>query len=104
MRYIVAIVVAGLIIGSAALFVRQMEQSLKQLVRQAIKDGQTAGHVRLEIDPENFEIENLEVQLPARFQMQLTFAYALKTWRFVLMPAVLLTSLGIALVLGRWRP
>ena len=103
MRYIIAIVVAGLVIAGGAWFVRQTELSLKQRLWAAIQDEQVAGRLPADIDAEHVESADVGVNLPPAEILRLTIANALVAGRFVLASAVLFGSLGIAHLLGRLR-
>jgi hypothetical protein len=103
MRYIVAIVVAGLVIAGGAWFVRQTELSLKQRLQAAIKEEQAAGRLPADLDVEQVESADIGVDLPSSEILRLTIANALVAGRFVLPAVVLLGSLGIAHLLGRLR-
>jgi hypothetical protein len=103
MRYIVAVILAGAIIAGGAWFVRHTERSLKERVREAIKQGQVSGQLPPDIDAEEIDSADFGMEMPAAEQLRLMIAYALYAWRWVLVPAVLLSSLGIASLLGRLR-
>ena len=65
MCYMVAIIVAGLVIAGAAWFVRHTERSLKQRARAAIKEGQAAGRLPPDIDAEQIDLADYDMELPA---------------------------------------
>jgi hypothetical protein len=103
MRYIVAIVLAGLIIAGGAWFVRHTEQSLRQRVRASIKEDQAAGRLPPDIEAEQVDPADWGIELPRSEMLRVQIAEAVTAWRFVLASAVLLGSLGIARLLGHLR-
>jgi hypothetical protein len=103
-RYGIALAVAVLLIGAGALYVRQVTRSVEHKVRQALREAKAAGQLPPEIDPEQVPLVDFGVDLPASEILRVKLAHLLVIWRFVLVPMVLLGSLGIARMLRQGRP
>lgn len=100
-RYGICLAIATLLIVAGAVYVRQVQRSVEQQVRQRLRDAKAAGDLPPGIDPEAPGLRDVGVPLPASEIRRLGFAHLLITWRYVLIPLVLLGSLGIARVLRR---
>ena len=100
-RYAATLAVAMLLIATGALYVRQVEHSSEQQVRQRLGEVKAAGKLPPEIDPEAVEFTNLGVPLPASETHRIELAHLLVAWRFILIPVVLLGSLMVARLLKR---
>jgi hypothetical protein len=104
MRYGIAVVVAVLLIGAGAWYVRQTYQSIEQIARQALRDAKAAGELPPGFDPEQANIADFGIELPASEMRRVKLANFLIAWRFVLIPMVVLGSLGIARITRKKRP
>ncbi len=102
MRYGIAIVLAATIIGAGAFYVRRVERSVEQKARNALKQAKAAGQLPPEIDPDR--VNDLGIQLTASEMRRVQIAHGLVALRFVLIPLILLGSLGIATLLSRNPP
>ena len=101
MRYAIALVVAILLIGVGVSFVRHTEHSVERLFRQALRDAEAAGQLPATIDPEQAQLTDFGIDLPASYAGRVRIAHVLVAQRFVLIPAVLSLCLGIARLLRR---
>jgi hypothetical protein len=100
-RYGIALVVAVLLIGAGALYARQATRSVEQIARQALREAKAAGQLPPEFDPERTDLADFGIDLPASEMRRLKLAHFLIVWRFVLIPMILLGSLGIARITRR---
>ncbi len=104
MRYGIALVTSLLIIGVGTLYVRQANRSFEVKFHQILRDARTAGQLPPEFDAEQANFEDFGVNLPDSEMRRMDVVHFLIRWRFVLIPMVLLASLGIARISKQKRP
>jgi hypothetical protein len=103
-RYLIAIVVAGLLIGGAAFFVRQTFRDIMVHVRQALRNQKEAGILPPElrdVDIEAAVLPDMVISLPASLQRRLQLAYWATDFWYVWAPLTVVSCLGLAFVLFR---
>jgi hypothetical protein len=106
MRYFIALIAAALIIGAGVLYVRQTNQSMEQLIRQAFLRQQQAGTLPPElqgVDIQNADLKTLGdfgMQLPAATERRLKWAMLLSEYWYVLAPLVTILCLAAAALYG----
>jgi hypothetical protein len=100
-RYGGTLAVAMLLIVAGFLYVRQLERSIEQQVRQRLGEAKAAGKLPPEIEPEGTDLTGIGVHLPVSEMRRSELAHLLVAWRFVLIPLVLLGSLVVARMLKR---
>jgi hypothetical protein len=104
MRYGIALIIAVILIAAGAFYVRHVERSVEQRVRQSLREAKAQGGLPPDIDPEQADLTSFGVDLPATELSRVQLAHFLVAWRLVLIPTVLLMSLGIARIVGSKRP
>jgi hypothetical protein len=105
LRYILAIVVALLLIGLGALYVRLTLRSLEGQVRQALRQQQLNGELPPElqgVDVETAEISDFQMKVPPGVQFRLELAHFLTEYWYVGVVIVVAGSLAVAALVGRW--
>jgi hypothetical protein len=100
MRYGVALVVAIGVIAANAFFVRQTWQSHREKVRQALRDAKANGTLPAGVDPETADTTNVGLRMSSDDLLRISLADLLVKFQAVLVPLVVLGSLGIAWLLG----
>ena len=101
MRYAIAVIVALILIGVCVHYVRHVEESMQRRVRLAIPVAQAEGRIPPDIDAEQVPLRDFGLEVSASDMQRIRLAQFLSTWRYVLIPLVLLSSLGLASLLGR---
>lgn len=104
MRFGVALAVAVLIIALGVLFVRHTQRSIEQRFRQGLREARINGKLPPGIDPEKANPGDFGIMLSAAEMRRLEIANLLVARRIVLIPLVLMVSLGIARLLRRQPP
>lgn len=104
MRYGIAMAVAVLLIGAGMVYVRQVDRSIDERIRQTLREAKASGTLPPGIDPEQPVLPAFGVDLPDSDVRRVKIANALVAWRLVLIPMVLLGSLGIARMFKRKSP
>jgi hypothetical protein len=106
MRYVVALLVAGLVIAALAAFswwnYNAVERSVPQHLRQQKERGDLPPD-RPEVDPESLDLRDYNVRVPRELMFRQDFARFLAALWYVWAPAVVGIALGIEALVGRWR-
>jgi hypothetical protein len=108
MRYLVALVVAAVLIAGLALFARQTFRDFEGRLRQSLREQKEAGTLPPQwrgIDVETVDVWSLGFQMKVSREQQsrLHAAMILSDVWFVWAPAVVLLCLAAAFVIGRFR-
>ncbi len=101
MRYWVALAVAVLIIALGVLFVWHTQHSIEQRFRQGLREARVKGMLPPGIDPEQANPGDFGIMLSAAEMRRVEIANLFIARRFVLIPMVLIVSLGVARLLRR---
>jgi hypothetical protein len=99
MRYVVALVAAGVLIGAGAAFVFQMDRSMERvmrLFRQVLREAKAAGQLPEGIDPEQARVADFGFNVPPSMMWRIAVSHFLVAFRFVLAALLILASLGTA--------
>ncbi len=104
MRYWVALVVAGLIIALGVMFVWHTQRSSEERFRQGLREARIKGTLPPGIDPDPANPGDFGIMLSAAEMRRVEIANLFVAWRFVLIPLVLIVSLGVARLLRRQPP
>jgi hypothetical protein len=96
MRYVVAVIVAGVLIGAGATFVSQTDRSIERLFRQTLREAKAAGQLPEGIDPEQTRVADFGLDLPPGMMWRIRISHFLTAFRFVLAAMLILASLGTA--------
>jgi hypothetical protein len=96
MRYVLAIVVIGVLVAAGAAFVSQTERSVDRLIRQGLREAKAAGQLPEGVDPDQPELPAFGVQLPDSMMWRIKLSHFLLAWRFVLVGLLILASLATA--------
>jgi hypothetical protein len=105
LRYILAIVVALLLIGLGALYVHLTLRSFEDQVRQALRQQQQNGELPAElqgVDLETVEIGNFQMRIPPGMEFRLELAHFLTEYWYVGVVIVVAGSLAVAALVSRW--
>jgi hypothetical protein len=106
MRYVIALVVAALLIGGGFLFVHQTYRSVQELVRQGLRKQKQAGTLPPElqnVDIDAAELLDMQIQLPAAWETRLKVAFLLQDWWYIWMPLTVSGCIAVAAVVCRKR-
>ncbi len=96
--------VAVLLIEAGVPYVRQVERSVEQRFRHALREAKAAGKLLPGVDPETAPRADLGIPMTASEMRRIELAHLLVAWRLVLIPLVLIGSLAIARWTGRQPP
>lgn len=104
MRYVVALVSAGLVIAGGLLSARQTLRGFDERVRDLLRQQKQAGEPRLQgVDVESMGINDVQMTLPTSDLYRLKLSqYVLRSWD-VWAPAVLIVCLLAAFAVGLVR-
>lgn len=86
MRYGIALMLGILIVGIGALFVLDTNHWFDQNLRQELREG---------------NLEGVDLELSTGDQLRMSIANVMMVWSFVLIPTILVGSLGVAWLLPR---
>jgi hypothetical protein len=106
MRYVVALVVAALLIGGVVLYIRQTDRVLEQAIRQALMKQQQAGTLPPELQGVDLQTVNLkemggfQMSLPVGLEQRLKLSLMLTDFWYVWGPLVVVICLGAASLVG----
>lgn len=100
MRYALALLVAGLILGAGTYFVWQTRRSFEGRMRQMLRVAEADGQVTPDVEPVQ-TLRDFGVEISPAEMRRLQVADLLARRRFVLIPVVLLGCLSVAYVLGK---
>jgi hypothetical protein len=101
LRYGLALALAVSIIGVGMVFVRQTERSIEKRARQTLREAKASGKLPAGIDPERANLPDIGFPLSPTEIRRLKIAHLLVDWRLILIPLVLLGSLGVAYLFKR---
>ncbi len=103
-RYIIAIVMAGLITGAGFGLARYLHNSFLERFHQSLHEAAAAGTLPKEfegVDLDNVPLENLELGVGASDEIRIKIADWLSYGRYVWVPLVCAACLGLAYVIGK---
>jgi hypothetical protein len=106
MRYVVALLVACLLIGAGTLYVRLAHRSIEFKLREALRRQKEAGTLPPElqdVDPDAAALADMQVKLSRGDETRLQAAMWLSDLWYVLAPLTVAICLGAAWLIGRWR-
>ena len=101
MHYGLGVIVALILIGAGIHYVRHVEESMQRRARLAIPDAQAEGRIPPDMDAEQVPLRDFGLEVSSSDMHRIRLAQFLSTWRFVLIPLVILSSLGLASLLGK---
>jgi hypothetical protein len=101
LRYGLSLAVAVSIIGAGMMFVRQTRRSIEKRARQTLREAKASGKLPAGIDPERANLSDFGFPLSHTEIRRLKIAHLLVDWRLILIPFILLGSLGVAYLLKR---
>lgn len=104
MRYVIALVVAALLIGGGFLFAHQTEHSLEKLIRDGLRKQKEAGSLPPElqnVDPDAAKLPDFQMQLPAAWETRLKMSFMLREWWYIWAPLTVVGCLAVAALVGR---
>jgi hypothetical protein len=96
MRYVVAVIVAGVLIGAGATFVSQTNRSVERLFRQTLREAKAAGQLPEGIDPEHARVADFGRNFSPGMMWRIRVSHFLFAFRFVLAGLLILASLVTA--------
>jgi hypothetical protein len=106
MRYVVALLVAGLVIAAVALYSWWDSDAVERSVREHLRQQQREGRLPPELqgaDIEALDLRDYNVQVPESVLQRRGIARLLaRTW-FLWGPAIIAACLGVAALVGRLR-
>ena len=103
MRYGIAIMVGVALMVIAQQFVWHADRFRHRALRQGFHAGREQSETAPEPDAQGSGDESLGIDIPAREMFLMDIADLIRVWRFVLFPAILIGSLGVAWLLGLHR-
>lgn len=109
MRYVVAALVAILIIAGGFLFAWVTNRQTESQIRAAVREQQESGKLPPELegkDIDSLQLEDLrdfKVKLPASNQWRLDLARVVTVLWYIWAPAVIGLCFGVAAIIGRFR-
>ena len=104
MRYIVAVIVAGLLVAGGILFVRQTYRGVEQEIRQSLLREKQAGTLPPEfqnVDIESGKLPDMQISLPAGLDWRIKVSMWLEDFWHILAPLTVAICLAVAFLLGR---
>jgi hypothetical protein len=105
LRYILALVIAVLVIGLGVLYVRLTLRALEAQTRQALRQQRKDGTLPPElqgVDVETVEVRDFAMQVPSGLEIRLELAHLLTAFWYVWVVVVVTGSLAVAALVGRW--
>ena len=96
MRYLVALAVAGILVGVISLWASLSGEAIRQRIHQRLLAEQAAGHIPPEVDLSSGEVTDIGIELPDSEKFQLGFVDAWFALRFILIPLIQLACLTTA--------
>jgi hypothetical protein len=99
MAYVIASVVACVIILARALCIRHTQRSIEQRFRQTLRDMKERGELPPElqaVDPDTIEPTNVGIRVPARDVAKLAIAGFLFEYWYVWIPLIVVRCFGVA--------
>jgi hypothetical protein len=106
MRYFVALIIAGLVIGAIAVFAWQNYNLVQRSIRQHLRQQKERGELPPDlqgVDIESVDLRNYNVRVPADVMRRQEIARGLAASWFVWALGVVGISVAAAVLLGRWR-
>ena len=96
MRYVLAMVVTGILVAAGVAFVSQTERSVERIFRQALRDAKAAGQLPEGIDPETARRDDFGLEVPSSLMWRIRLSHFLERFRFVLIALLAVGSLAVA--------
>lgn len=96
MRYLIAIAVAGLLVGGISLWAHQASNAVRQRMYQRLVDAQKAGEIPPDVDLNNGDFTDFGTELSASDRQLIGLFDAWFTFRVILIPALFVGCLSIA--------
>jgi hypothetical protein len=103
MPYVVASVVASLIILAGALFIRHTQRSIEQQIRQTLRDSKERGELPPElqgVDLDTVPLSDFGFPLSRRDQATVAIAGLLSEYWYVWVPLIVVLCFGVAALAG----
>jgi hypothetical protein len=106
MRYVVALLIAGLVIAVTAVFSWRNYDTIERSVRQHPREQKERGDLPPElqgVDLETLDLSNYKVRVPDDVMSRQNAARLLAASWYVWAPLAVGVSIGMAALVGRWR-
>jgi hypothetical protein len=106
MRYVIALIAAGLIIGGVTFYIRQTDRSIEQAMRQALLRQQQAGTLPPEFQGVDLQSADLRqfgdfaIKLPEALEKRLQLTMFLSDYWYIWGPLTVILCLGAASLFG----
>src|SRR5437879_3407392 len=104
MRYIIALIIAALIIVAAALFAWRSFREIDQFVRDGLRKQQQPGQLPPElqnVDVDSVDLNNFKIRLPYALIVRLELARWISRVWYIWAPVLIAVCLGLAALYGR---
>lgn len=98
MRYVIALVAAGLVIGCLSLVANQSASALQKRMRQKLIAAQAAGETPAEVDLNSGDFTDFGMEVSASERFQIGLLDCWYAYRIILIPALV----GIALIVAHY--
>lgn len=96
MRYLVALAVAGILVGGISLWACLGREAMRQRIHRHLLAEQAAGHIPPEVDLSSGEVRDVGLELPDSEKFQLGLLDAWFGLRVILIPMILVACLTTA--------
>ncbi len=96
MRYLIALAVAGLLVGGISLWAHLAGNAVRQRMYQRLVDAQTAGEIPPDVDLNNGDYTDFGAEVSASEKRLIGLLDAWFTFRVILIPALIVGCLAIA--------
>lgn len=96
MRYLIALAVAGLLVGVISLWAHQAGNAVRQRMHQRLVDAQKAGQIPPDVDLNSGDFIDFGTELSASERRLIGLLDAWFTFRVILIPALIVGCLAIA--------
>lgn len=96
MRYLIALAVAGLLIGGVSFWALQAGNAVRQRMHQRLVDAQKAGEIPPDVDLNNGDFTDFGAEVSASERRLMGLLDAWFTFRVILIPALIVGCLAVA--------
>ncbi len=100
MRYLIALAVAGLLVGVISLWANQAGNAVRQRMHQRLVDAQKAGQIPPDVDLNSGDFTDFGAEVSASEMRLIGLLDAWFTFRVILIPALVV---GCLVVAYRWQ-
>jgi hypothetical protein len=104
MRYLIALAVAGLLVGGISLWAHQAGNAVRQRMHQRLVDAQKAGQIPPDVDLNNGDFTDFGTELPTSEKQLIGLLDAWFTFRVILIPILIVGCLAVAALLRSKQP